>query len=63
MRDPKRIRPLLDRLERVWEEHPEQRLSQLIANGCLYFDPYYIEDEQLLKNLEDVFLDIKKEKE
>jgi len=30
MRDPKRIRPFLDQLARLWEQHPDLRFGQLI---------------------------------
>ena len=32
MRDKERIRPLLERLEKIWKEHPDLRLGQLILN-------------------------------
>lgn len=32
MRDPKRIDRIIDLLEEIWHENPDQRLGQLIAN-------------------------------
>lgn len=49
MRDPRRIRPLLQMLGDLWERMPDMRLGQL-----LYFlqnaeddDPYYTEDDAI----------------
>lgn len=30
MRDPKRIKPVLERIEKIWIENPDYRLGQLI---------------------------------
>ncbi|MBE5858528.1 MAG: hypothetical protein E7301_00155 [Butyrivibrio sp.] len=32
MRDPKRIRPFLDEVAKVWEEHPDLRFGQLVMD-------------------------------
>lgn len=53
MRDKKRIKPILARLEKLWNKHPELRLGQLISNYITDPALYYIEDEQLLYELED----------
>ena len=52
MRDPQRIRPLLVRLLLAWQTCPDLRLGQLLSNvsGGAYY--YYIEDEQLIQNIE-----------
>jgi uncharacterized protein YihD (DUF1040 family) len=54
MKNPKRIHRIITRLEKLWKKHPELRLSQLIGN--LYpkngLDPYYIEDDDFITNLE-----------
>lgn len=56
MRDPKRIRPLLDRLEKVWTEHLDLRLGQLIAAAAPGgTDVFYLECEELVSNIEKVF--------
>ena len=56
MRDPARIRPLLDRLALLWETHPDLRLGQLIQGGFARdHDLFYTEDEQLISTLESVY--------
>lgn len=59
MRDIKRIPKILKRLEKLWKEHPDLRLGQLILN--VHRDPclYYMEDDQLMINLEKNYQDIK----
>ncbi len=52
MRDPKRIKPLLKTIERVWKLFPDLRLSQLIENaahagGWHNPDLFYLEDDKL----------------
>ena len=55
MRDPNRIPKLLIRLGRLWEEHPDLRLGQLIGNYVDGVGLYYIEDELLLDTLEEAY--------
>ena len=50
MRDPNRIPIMIARLQAVWEQLPDMRLGQLISN--VITDPFYIEDEELLTNIE-----------
>jgi hypothetical protein len=61
MRDRARIKPLLERLERVWMKCPDQRLGQLLVNGLGEYrfatDLWYLECEQIVSNLEKLFLD------
>ena len=55
MRNPNRIQPILDRLRKLWEAHPELRLGQLIGNVFNYSskpDIYYFEDEEFIDKLE-----------
>lgn len=52
MRNPKRIRPLCDRLAEAWEKLPDLRLGQLIVDSIGGKDPFYIEDEDLIRMLE-----------
>lgn len=50
MRDPARIRPLLDELEKLWLKHPDMRLGQLIVNVTpAVRDLFFVEDERLLE--------------
>ena len=57
MRDPKRIKTIIKKLEKYWSENPDLRLGQIIANcvrahdGRLNCDPFYIEDEDLIDGL------------
>lgn len=52
MRDPKRIEKVLATISRVWYRVPDWRLEQLLYNATRQTDPFYIEDEQLIKQLE-----------
>jgi len=58
MRDPNRIKNVIDKLEEFWIKNPEWRLGQIIANCVrahddrLNCDPFYIEDEDLIDGLE-----------
>ena len=57
MRDPERIDPTLTALKRVWEEHPDLRLGQLVVvavkpkESCP--EVFYVEDDAFLKSLLD----------
>lgn len=55
MRKEDRIDPMLERLGKVWKEYPDLRLGQLILNVAR--DPmlYYLEDEELIKTLEEFY--------
>jgi len=55
MRDPKRIKPLLEQIEKIWLENPDLRLCQLIGNCWAAGDTYYKEDDALSKRLEEVY--------
>lgn len=60
MRDPKRIKIVLNKIEKYWTKNPDMRLGQIIANclrafdGRLNCDPFFIEDDDLLKGLENL---------
>lgn len=54
MRDPNRIPIVLDLLEKAWKEVPDWRLGQLIENIARdmgWNDAYYMEDDDLEKEL------------
>jgi hypothetical protein len=56
MRDPKRIKPLLMEIEKQWENFPDWRLGQLIENIKRFYnidDLFYIEDDEMLKLIEN----------
>jgi len=49
MRDPARIEKILSVIREIWYRNPDLRLSQLIMNALgIAYDPYYIEDDDLL---------------
>jgi len=54
MREPKRIPKILQRLQNVWQKHPDLRLGQIIINAmkteCTSL--FYVEDECLIKLIE-----------
>lgn len=52
MRDPARIRPLLERLAAAWERYPDLRLGQIVSNASPDRDSFNIEDEALLRVIE-----------
>lgn len=60
MRDPERIDGILKEIEEFWKKQPDMRLGQIIANcvraydGRLNCDPFYIEDYNLMKGLENL---------
>jgi hypothetical protein len=56
MRDPKRIKLLLMEIEKQWENFPDWRLGQLIENIKRFYnidDLFYIEDDEMLKSIEN----------
>ena len=55
MRDPKRIKPLLKNIEKLWSRNPDLRFGQLLV--VLFGDkfasnPFYIEDDKIIEILE-----------
>ncbi len=58
MRNPKRIRPFLEELEKLWNRVPDWRFGQLVEN--VYYnsrsrtDQFYIEDDQFLEMIRDM---------
>ena len=56
MRDPARINEILFKVEEIWRRYPDLRLGQLIINAMKIGEYlYYLEDEQLLKLLEEMY--------
>jgi len=54
MRDPNRIEPMLTLIRKIWYRSPDLRLTQLIMNALkMAEDPYYVEDETLIKALKE----------
>ena len=54
MRDAKRIKPLLKLIEKIWLQHPDLRLCQLIGNVASY-DNYHMEDDVLEGRLKIIY--------
>lgn len=56
MRDKNRIKPTLEKLEKLWLSNPDFRLGQLIMNIIKPEEPnakiFYIEDDEFLKKLD-----------
>ena len=62
MRDPKRIDKIINKLRDLWKTYPDLRLGQLIVNLTPNGkDPFYIEDEDLEKEIEDYHLTVLKQ--
>ena len=56
-RDPKRIEIMFDKIRKIWYRYPDLRLGQLLVNvipvtNPAHYDPFYIEDEDLMKLLD-----------
>ena len=57
MRDPKRIKRILKKIEKIWLEHPDLRLMQLLFNSVDLTDSvYYMEDFVLEEYLGETYL-------
>lgn len=52
MRDKKRIKPILKEIETIWNKNQDLRLGQLIQN---LGDVYFLEDEELIKRLKELY--------
>ncbi len=57
MRDIKRIKPIIERIEKLWLENPDFRLGQLLmvitSTGEHNPKLFYMEDEEFLQKLEE----------
>jgi hypothetical protein len=57
MRDPKRIKEILDVLRDVWEHQPDLRLGQIVINAIRPVEPcpqvFHAEDHALLEGLQE----------
>lgn len=57
MRNPERIKPILQKLETLWREQPDLRLGQLIYNLCYNEEEktdktFFMEDDKILDKIE-----------
>ena len=59
MRNPERIPIILEQLKKIWTEHPDMRLGQLLVGAVQkrtgVSDIFYVEDETLLKMVKEIF--------
>ena len=64
MRDIERIKPLIERLEKLWLENPDFRLGQLIMGitrtGETNPKLFNMEDDEFLKKLNDLEIQLEK---
>jgi hypothetical protein len=56
MRSKKRIPIILKEIEKIWREHPDLRLGQLLLNYMEEPFLYYIEDEDLVDILKNDYM-------
>ena len=59
MRDIKRIKRICKLIEKVWLQHPDHRLGQMLSNYCFghHQDIWFQEDDQSEKILKDMMED------
>ena len=57
MRDKNRIKPFLERLEKIWNEVPDWRFGQLMCNvlNSMPKDPFFPEDDEMIEYFENYF--------
>ena len=53
MRDPKRIDEIINKIKDIWNKYPDLRLGQLILCNVREEDLFYIDDNELLRRLDD----------
>lgn len=56
-RDIRRIKPFLERLEKVWMNVPDWRFGQLMCNvlNSMSVDPFFPEDDKMIEYFENYF--------
>lgn len=58
MRDINRIKPTIEKLEKLWLANPDIRFGQLIINIISPEEPnsklFYVEDDDFLRKLEEI---------
>lgn len=55
MRNPDRIDEYLAVVEKVWKDYPDLRFSQLVLNVFRSPADYYLEDEDTLEMIKEVY--------
>lgn len=61
-RDPKRIEPMLEKLEEAWRLYPDMRLGQLLIVIAKSNNLFGLEDDILYKKLQDYIDEAKAER-
>ena len=56
MRDPKRIKKVMELVERIWNVFPDWRFGQLvkIVEAISDVDIFYVEDDEMIRILKEV---------
>lgn len=55
VRDINRIDGVLEELGKIWKEYPDLRLGQLLLNAVRDPALYYLEDEEIIKELKNLY--------
>lgn len=55
MRNPNRIKPFLEEVERLWNKVPDWRFGQLICNIPYNRDPFFLEEDEFLEEMKKLF--------
>lgn len=55
MRDPKRIDKFLAQLGEYWKKVPDWRFGQLICNIPFTRDPFFLEEDEFLNEVDKLF--------
>lgn len=60
MRDKNRIKPFLERLEKVWNKVPDWRFGQLMCNvlNSMPTALFFPEDDEMIKYFENYFKEL-----
>lgn len=63
MRNPERIDKFCAKLAEYWKEVPDWRFGQLVCNvlGTCNRDPFFYEENEMLKVFEDYFFPVKED--
>lgn len=61
MRYAGRIKIICEKLENIWQELPDWRLSQLMSNVLASKDCFYMEDDEFIEYIKNYIKNIKGE--
>ncbi len=62
-RDPKRIKRILEKIEKLWQNSPDLRFGQFIQNifgSALRDQPIYFKEDEEIENILDYLINRKK---